>query len=35
VGINAEIHKCCVQALRSTAATHALAPHADLAKVQA
>ena len=30
VGIHAEVHGCCVQALRGTAA-----PHADLAKVQA
>jgi hypothetical protein len=35
VGINADVHGWCVQAQRSTAASHALAPHADLAKVQA
>jgi integrase len=35
VGINADVHGGCVHALRATAATHALAHHADIAKVQA
>jgi integrase/recombinase XerD len=34
VGINADVHGCCVHALRVTAATNALAHHADIAKVQ-
>jgi integrase/recombinase XerD len=34
VGIHADIHGCCVHALRATAATNVLAHHADLAKVQ-
>jgi integrase/recombinase XerD len=34
VGINADVHGFCVHALRATAATNALAHHADIAKVQ-
>ena len=32
VGINADVHGFCVHALRATAATNALAHHADIAK---
>ena len=34
VGINTDVHGFCVHALRATAATNALAYHADIAKVQ-
>lgn len=34
VGINAAVHGFCVHSLRATAATNALAHHADIAKVQ-
>ncbi len=34
VGINADVHGCCVHARRGTAVTHAQADYADLTKVQ-
>ena len=34
VGINADVYRFCVHALRATAATNALAHNADIAKVQ-
>jgi integrase/recombinase XerD len=34
VGINADVHGCCVHAPRATVATNTLAYHADIAKVQ-